>query len=258
MENAAALLGISERAIWHGFLVFLRVGAIVALLPGFGEQSVPVRIKLVISLMFSLVVALTVPPFHGGAEWNFPSVIRYGVTETIAGFIIGIGIRMFVLALQTAGSMAAQATSLAQIFGGAGVEPLPAIGHVLVISGFALAMISGMHVRAASLMILSYDMLPAGVFPSPGMVTEWGVDQVSRAFSLAFQLAAPFIIISVLYNLTLGVINRAMPQLMVAFVGAPVITFGGLALLLLLSPLMLEVWLEAMNAFLANPIGAGG
>mgnify|MGYP001102587957 CR=1 FL=1 len=257
MENAAELLGISERALWHGFLVFLRVGAIVALLPGFGEQSIPVRVKLVIGLMFTLVVAATVPPFLQGDAWSFPAVIQFGVTETIAGFIVGIGLRLFVMALQTAGSMAAQATSLAQIFGGAGVEPLPAIGHVLVVSGLALAMILGMHVRAAALMILSYEMLPPGVFPSPAMVAEWGVDQVSGAFSLAFQLAAPFIIISVLYNLTLGVINRAMPQLMVAFVGAPVITFGGLALLLLLSPLMLEVWIQAMNAFLADPIGVG-
>ena len=48
---------------------------------------------------------------------------------------------------------------------------------------------------------------------------------------LAFTLAAPFVLVSVLYNLTLGVINRAMPQLMVVFVGAPVITGLGLAVL---------------------------
>ena len=85
------------------------------------------------------------------------------------------------------------------------------------------------------------------------MVSAWGVKQVAQAFSLSFTLAAPFVILSVLYNFALGAINRAMPQLMVAFVGAPLITAGGLALLLIASQHMLTVWISAMDAFMANP-----
>ena len=56
----------------------------------------------------------------------------------------------------------------------------------------------------------------------PGQdVAEWGVARVGAAFALALGLAAPFVIAAVLYNLALGVINKAMPQLMVALVGAP-------------------------------------
>ena len=40
---------------------------------------------------------------------------------------------------------------------------------------------------------------------------------------------------------------------MVAFVGAPVITAGGLFMLAIASPMMLEMWISAMDAFLANP-----
>jgi flagellar biosynthetic protein FliR len=47
-----------------------------------------------------------------------------------------------------------------------------------------------------------------------------------------------------------------MPQLMVAFVGAPVITLGGLVLLALSAPLMLGAWLRALDGFLAMPFGA--
>ena len=81
---------------------------------------------------------------------------------------------------------------------------------------------------------------------------------MSRAFSLAFLLAAPFVIASVIYNLALGVINRAMPQLMVAFVGAPVITLGGIVLLFLASPLMLSVWNDALMTFFNNPMDLPG
>jgi len=84
-------------------------------------------------------------------------------------------------------------------------------------------------------------------------VEEAGRQRISESFSLAFRLAAPFVILSVLYNLTLGVINKAMPQLMVAFVGAPVITFGAIALLLISAPIMLAAWLHAFESFLAAP-----
>ncbi|SEQ01155.1 flagellar biosynthetic protein FliR [Thalassovita taeanensis] len=252
MTGLAALTGWAEEGLWHIFLVFFRVGAVVSLLPAFGEHSVPARVKLAAALAFTLIVAPSIPLF-APEVWALPALIHYLLTETLSGLVLGMGFRLFVLALQTAGSIAAQSTSLAQVFGNAGAEPMPAIGHILVVSGLALAVMTGLHVRGAALMILSYEMLPPGTFPDPTHMMVWGVGHISMAFSLAFTLAAPFLIISLLYNLTLGVINRAMPQLMVAFVGAPAITAGGLALLLVLSPLMLTVWMSAFNAFMAAP-----
>ncbi len=250
MQNLADLLGLSQTLLWQGFVVLLRVGPVVALLPAFGEQSVPPRVKLVIALSFTAIAAPAVPfaseDLSGGLVWLLG-------TETAVGLMLGIGTRMFILALQTAGSIAAQATSLAQIFGGAATEPLPAMGHMLVIAALALSVMLGLHVRVAELLIWSYHPFPIGQFPLPSTITPWGISQVARAFSLAFTLAAPFVIVSVLYNLTLGVINRAMPQLMVAFVGAPVITAGGLFLMLLLAPVMLSRWHEVLGRFLANP-----
>ena len=43
----------------------------------------------------------------------------------------------------------------------------------------------------------------------------------------------------------------------VAFVGAPAITAGGMILLFLSLPVLLSVWSNALNAFLANPYGGG-
>jgi flagellar biosynthetic protein FliR len=44
-----------------------------------------------------------------------------------------------------------------------------------------------------------------------------------------------------------------MPQLMVTFVGAPAITLGALALLMLSAPILLGLWHEGFTAFLADP-----
>ncbi len=249
----AELQNISNALLWHGIAVFLRVGALVALLPAFGERTVPGRIKLVIILCFVLVIAPAVAPLDHPP--GLDTLARLALTETLAGVLLGIGIRLFILALQTAGSIAAQSTSLSQILGGAVADPLPAMGYILIIAGLALAVMTGLHIKAASLIILSYDILPMGRFPSGSTVSNWGVSRIAEAFGLAFTLAAPFVILSVVYNLTLGAINKAMPQLMVAFVGAPVITAGGLFVLALAAPFMLEHWMLALDGFLANPYG---
>ena len=255
MTGAAELLSLAWGALWIHFVVFLRVGPVMSLFPGFGESSVPVRIKLMLALGFTVIVTPALAPLlTGSAGMAFGMLV---VAETGVGLVIGIGVRLFLLALQTAGSMAAQATSLSQILGPASVTPLPAMGHLLVVAALALSMMLGLHIRVAEMVILTYDILPVGRLPDAATVTQWGIGQVASAFSLAFGLAAPFVIVSVIYNLALGIINRAMPQLMVVFVGAPVITAAGLVLLMLLAPVMLTVWMTAFDRFITNPFGAG-
>ncbi|MEX0351071.1 MAG: flagellar biosynthetic protein FliR [Paracoccaceae bacterium] len=252
MENAVLLAdGLGANA-YHLLLVFLRVGAAVSLFPGFGESSLPTRVKLAVALVFALIVAPATP---GLGILTFPQILRIGGAEIVIGLTFGLAVRLLVLALQTAGSIAAQATSLSQILGGMAAEPMPAIGHVLVLSGITLAVVLGLHVRVAEYLIQSYALLPVGSLIAAQDMARWGTGQVARAFALALSLAAPFVIASLVYNLALGAINRAMPQLMVAFIGAPFITFGGLFLLFAGAPLLLTLWHEALLQTLANPLG---
>ncbi len=236
--------------LWQLFAVFLRVSALVSLLPAFGERSIPVRVKLGLSAAFTLVVwpAIHPPDFAPG----FLSMVRLVGTEVLIGMVLGMGLRLFVLALQTAGSIAAQSTSLSQLLGGAAADPVPAMGYHLTLAGLALATL---HIRAAQFLINSYMLFPMGTAPAAPDLSQWGVQQISHSFRLAFALATPFVIASLIYNLALGVINRAMPQLMVAFVGAPAITFAGLFLLFAGAPLILSVWADDLFAFFLNPVG---
>lgn len=244
------MAGLGEDWLWPGFLVFLRVGAVMALLPGFGETSIPLRIRLALSLAFTAIVLPAVAMRIGAAS---PFLAVAG--EVAVGLMLGAGLRMFVFALQTAGAIAAQATSLAQLFAGAGAEPQPAIANVLTVAGLAVAMASGLHVRAASLLILSYDLFPSGQLPEAADAAAWGLGRATHSFALAFSLAAPFVLASAVYQLALGVINRAMPQLMVSFIGAPLLTAGGLIMLSLVAVQMLELWRSALLDVLAAPTG---
>ena len=247
------LLGLAEGLAWAVALAFVRTGAVAALLPGAGETSVPQRIKLGLVLAFTLVVAPILAE-RLAAAGQVPSLAALG-GEAIAGLLLGIGMRLFIVALQTAAAIIAQATTLSQLVGGAAPEPQPAIGNLFFIAGTVLAMVAGLHVRAAELMLLSYDILPAGGYPSSSDAAEWSLALVSQTFALAFTLSAPFVITSVIYNVALGAINRAMPTLMVSMVGAPALTLGALAMLAVATPFILAAWLEAFNAYLAQPFG---
>lgn len=256
-EAMAWILATGEEWLGLAFAVFLRVGAAMALFPAFGERAVPERIRLALALAFTLVVLPATAPALRPVVAATGSPVLFLISETLAGLAIGAVIRLFVMALQTAGSMAAQATSLAQIFGGQNADPQPATGHVLLVGGLALAVMFGLHVRLAEILILSYEIFPPGALPGAEILSSWGLVRVAHAFALAFTLAAPFVVASLIYNVALGVINRAMPQLMVAFVGAPAITAGGLILLFLTAPILLSVWNDALSSFLANPFGDG-
>lgn len=249
MEALDEVVRIMQGQATLAFAVFLRLSAFFSVMPGFGERTVPVRIKLGLGLAMTLAVLPAVDP-----TMNLSQPLMLIMTEIVTGLTLGLGLRLFVMALQTAGAIAAQATSLSQLLGGNAAEPMPAIGHVLIVAGLALAVMSGLHIKAALFFVLSYELVPAGEFPTAELFSQWGVHRVARAFALAFSLAAPFVILSVIYNVALGAINKAMPQLMVAFVGAPLITAGGLVLLLLAAPFMLTAWLQAFDQFLAAPM----
>ncbi len=65
IEGLLELSLVGQNALWQGFIVFVRVGAMVALLPAFGEQSVPTRVKLGLALAFTAIVAPAAPdPRH--------------------------------------------------------------------------------------------------------------------------------------------------------------------------------------------------
>lgn len=250
-EALSVLLDLAGTNGWIGAVVFFRVAGAMALLPAFGEKLVPVRVKIALAIAFTAIITPAVAPGIPAPEsrpW-----ISILLAETVCGLMLGFSVRLMVWLLQIAGTMAAQATSLSQLLGAEAVDPQPAIAQLLFVAGLAVAAAAGLHVRIAEALILSYDTLPAGLMPDPGDTARWSIARIGQVFATAFSFAAPFLIASLVYNVALGVINRAMPQLMVAFVGAPALTAGGLVLLMLAAPLILPVWADALSALLAAP-----
>lgn len=250
IEALIVILGLVDDSLPAVYLVFLRVGTAMAFLPAFGEQMIPVRVRLAATIAFTSVVAPSV--------WqDAPEVLTavHFFTEIGMGAALGLSLRLQIMALQVAASIAAQVTSLSQLLGGTAVDPQPALGVVLLLAALALAASLGLHVQYAGMLIRSYDLVGFGAGFPASVFSSWMVDAVNTMFSFALLLAMPFVAVSLLYNLALGVINRAMPQLMVAFVGAPAITYGALFLLALCAPILLTVWVHVFSGQISNPFG---
>lgn len=255
MTPLAALLDQAGVLVFAAAGVFTRVAAALFLMPGFGERALPVRLRLVLALALSLLLMplvaadMPAPPPLSGLAMTIAA-------EAAAGLVIGLAFRFLVLALQIAGSLAAQNISLSQMFGaGVAPEPEPTIATLLAMGGIVLALMAGLHVHLLAVLAGLYRVLPFGIMPGAADGLEWTVARVAETFGLGVSLALPFVAIGFAYNLALGALSRAMPQLLVALVGAPLLIGLGLAVLYLSLPEMLAHWGGALDARLADPLG---
>ncbi len=256
IEGLAEILELSSLSLNAMMLVFVRVTAAISLFPGFGERVIPTRVRLMASVAFTLVVWPMVQHVLPVVPDGLSALAMLVIIEAGIGFLIGISVRFMIMALQLAGSIAAQSTSISQIAGPAATpDPMPAIGNILVMAAMTLALVTGLHIKAAMSIASTYEILPLGTIPIAGDIAEWGIARSAAAFQFAFSMSAPFVIAALAYNLALGAINRAMPALMVAFIGAPAITAGAMLLLFLAAPAILTVWNERLDSVLFDPLG---
>ena len=95
------------------FLVFARLGSAIMLLPGFGEAFVSPRIRLLIAL----AITFAVMPIVGDSLPKLPDeilgLVMILLGEILVGLFIGALARILLSALQTAGSLIVNFTSLA-------------------------------------------------------------------------------------------------------------------------------------------------
>jgi flagellar biosynthetic protein FliR len=234
-------------------LTFARVGTLVMLMPGVGEQMIPSRVRLGLALLLSLVLfplTRTLLPSAGTPG----SVIGVLIGEIAVGLVLGLATRMVVAALQTAGNIVAQQLGLSFAMT---VDPSmggqqASIGNFLTLLGLTLIFAADLHHLAIAAIRDSYAFMPPAGVPDPGDAAMLAMRAVARGFALAVQIAAPFIAFGMLFNLGLGVLARLMPQLQVFFLAMPATILIGMLVLLAVVGVMMGVFVEDLGGFLAS------
>jgi flagellar biosynthesis protein FliR len=128
-------------------LVFARVGAMVMLLPGFGESNIPMRIKLSIALALTLIM---LPAHRAGYNVDMTSIAPMLVLmlrEIVIGIVLGATARVTISALSVAGSVIAQQLGLGFV---TSVDPTQGqqgvlIGNFLNLLGMTLIFATDTH-----------------------------------------------------------------------------------------------------------------
>ena len=73
----------------------------------------------------------------------------------------------------------------------------------------------------------SYAIFAPGELMPSGDIAALATRAFAAAFRIGAQLAAPFLVFGLVFNMGLGVLARLMPQMQVYFVGVPLAILAG-------------------------------
>lgn len=230
-------------------LIFARIGTMIMLFPGIGELMLSSRMRLTIAL----ILAALMYPLHRQAyqidlsSLN-PVLLMLG-KELLIGAVLGISARLALSALQYTGSVIAQQLGLGFV-----TEVDPTQGQQGVIFGNFLAMLGLVLIFATDLHYLvigalddSYTLFSPGEIPATGDIAALTTRTVASSFRIGMQLAAPFLVFGILFNLGLGLLSKLMPQMQVFFVGVPLSILIGLLIFLVVLGAMMANYLDYLQ-----------
>lgn len=235
-------------------LMVARIGTMVMLLPGLGEVSVPARLRLVLALVLTAVIF----PLHRSSIQidlrSFSPVLFSIGQEILIGVLLGFTARLTMAALQIGGSIAAQQLGLGFV---TAIDPTQGqqniiVANFLTLLGIVLVFATDLHHLIIAGLSESYTLFRPGDVPAFGDMTALIAGTVSAAFRIGVQLAAPFLVFGLLFNLGLGLLSRLMPQMQVFFIGLPLSILLGFLILFAVVGAMMGVFLGHLEGVLRD------
>jgi len=237
--------------LWPATLLFARMGAMIMLLPGFGETVVPARIRLA----FALALAICIAPALAGrmpvAETTALGMSLQVITEVLIGVMLGAAARILVSATATAGQIMGLelGLSFAQTADPTASQSGQLLAVFLSMLGLALIFTTGLHHMFLQGVVGSYDVIAPGAAAPVGDAAELALEAVSTSFRVGFQIAMPVIAAGLIFRVGLGILSRLIPQIQVFFVALPLQIMGGLVVMALGLSTGMLIWLDSLERY---------
>lgn len=237
MDALSAVAPDLPRILALHALIFARVGAMLMLLPGFSDDAVPGRIRLLIALGLAAGMQGLLSPHMSTAvnaaiEGN-AVLAHLLLVELLTGMMLGGVVRLMFLAITIAGAIISLqvglTTGLVQDPSAGGQVPL--LARFIGIAALLLCMALGVHHLWIGALVQSYGVFPPGEMAPAADFAQLALKAASGAMALGLGLAAPLVIYGILFNTALGVAARLAPQLQLFFIAQPLAIALGLALL---------------------------
>lgn len=221
-----------------------RILGLIATAPLFGNLSIPVRVKVGLGVMLTLVIAPTVPAMPATDPMSFSGLLIV-MQQLVIGLAMGFAMRIVFAAVEMAGEISGltMGFGFATFFDPQTRARSSAIAQFLALITLMLYLTLDVHLMLLATLSESFKTLPISGMPGGAggfrQIALWG----GLVFSAGTQLALPIIGVLLITNIALGVLTRAAPQLNLFGIGFPVTLTAGFLVLGLVLP------------YLATPMG---
>ncbi len=233
--------------LWCFLQVLARCASLIAVAPALGSKQVPTQIKVYIALIISAaltpIAARSLAPHGDTGAAAMPSSM-YGLAsallaQTFIGLVMGFAASLVLTAFQAAGALMDLQIgfTMAQTFNpmlGDLAAPITQFQYFYALLLFLLA--NGHHLLLQAL-AKSFALLPASALHLGSAAQFAGFsDLLFGSLVTALKIAAPTGAVMLAIDISFALLNRAMPQMNIYYVGMPVKVLAGLTVLIFLLP----------------------
>ncbi len=204
-------------------LSFVRMGTAVMIIPGIGDSFVSQKVRLFFAVamafvLFPLIIDKVPSPLPGTS-----ALLTLIIMEFVIGLFYGTIARIFMTALDTAGMVISFSSSLsnAQLFNPSLSAQGSLVGAFLSVTGVVFLFSTNLHHLLIMGIVESYEMFPLGGLPDTGSMADFVSRAVSSSFMIGIQIGAPFIVMTLVIYVGMGVLSRLMPQVQVFMLALP-------------------------------------
>ena len=223
---------ISAVFIYVWMMAFIRAGGLMALLPVFSGQNVPVQVRVALAGMLAWFAA-GLAQGEAVVPDAMPALIIAAAHELAIGLLMGFGMRLVFYAIEFAGQVMTTEIGLAV---SSEIDPISRnssspVGIALFYFGSLLFLLSGCHHAMFAAFSRSFELAPIGRIALNGNVAELFVSSTGKIFLIAVQMAAPLMAVNFVVNFTFAVLGKAAPSINVFSESFAVRILAGITLL---------------------------
>lgn len=238
------------------FFPFVRIMAMMAVVPVLGNRAIPARVKVALAVLITIAAAPMLPESYSTPVDSYLGYVTIG-REILIGVAMGMTVRLIFAAIEMGGEIAGLQMGLS--FAGY-IDPSSGSNNTAVSSYFGIIAvllflsING-HLLLISGVVNSFQHIPVGAGADVIGISKTIAQMGVKIFSVALSIALPIIVTLLVVNLGLGIMSRIAPQLNVFAVGFPISLTVGLCAVLFLLPYMerpLRILLEHSTTMLGR------
>src|SRR5215207_4710301 len=177
-------------------LVFVRFGAALMLVPGFGEHYVLPRLRLLLALLLSVLVSPALPGAMPALPRDPLLLAGLVLPEVLIGLLLGFSARLALTAIHVGGSVIAMQSGLSAA---AMFDPNEATtgtipGSLLSAAALALLFVADFHHLLLRALAASYAVFPVGAGLDLAAAGRLLVRLSGDALTTGMRIAAPMIV----------------------------------------------------------------